>query len=157
MGRPKNKSVRTLLVGLLFALALGVRLYGIAEPPMDFQPVRQYHSALLARGFYEWLSTGELRTLPPDGVIEPPIMESAASFAYYLSGGEHLWIPRLLSAACWMVGGMFLYLLARGAFSSPNAALFSTAFYLLDPFGVLPSRAFMPEALMVAALLQRFA
>ncbi len=136
---------------LLFATAFGARLYGIGEPPMDFQAVRQYHSALLARGFYEWLSTGALRTMPPDGVIEPPIMESVASLAYYLSGGEHLWMPRLLSAGCWMAGGVFLYLLAKRAFCA-DAALFSVAFYLLLPYAVLPSRAFMPEAPMIGAL-----
>src|SRR5215210_1639604 len=142
---------RPFILLLLFATAFGARLYGIGEPPMDFQAVRQYHSALLARGFYEWPSTGELRTMPPDGFIEPPIMEAVASLAYYLSGGEHLWIPRLLSAGCWMAGGVFLYLLAKRAFSA-DAALFSVGFYLLLPYAVLPSRAFMPEATMIGAL-----
>jgi len=131
--------------------AFCLRLYRIGEPLFDFSPVRQYHSALLARGFYEWLLSGNLKTLPPDGIIEPPVLEGLASLAYGLTDGEHLWIPRVLSALFWMVGGVFLYLIAR-KIVSPNAAVFSVAFYLLDPAAVLPSRAFMPEPLMIMLL-----
>ena len=140
------------VLGAVFVAALCLRLYRISEPLFDFSPVRQYHSALLARGFYEWLLTGNLKTLPPDGIIEPPILELLASLAYALSGGEHLWIPRLLSASFWMVGGVFLYLIARKIVSS-NAAVFSVAFYLLAPAAVLPSRAFMPDPLMIMLLM----
>src|SRR5215212_4622919 len=70
-----NTASRLLLVGFLFVLAFSLRLYQIDEPPMDFAEVRQYHSALLARGFYEKLQFGEWETTPPDGVIEPPILE----------------------------------------------------------------------------------
>ena len=141
-----------LVLGVVFAAAFCLRLYRIGEPLFDFSPVRQYHSALLARGFYEWLLSGDLKTLPPDGIIEPPILEVLASLAYVISSGEHLWVPRLLSASFWMVGGVFLYLIARRIVSA-NAAVFSLAFYLLDPAVVLPSRAFMPDPLMIMALL----
>jgi dolichyl-phosphate-mannose-protein mannosyltransferase len=119
---------------------------------MDRVEVRQYHSALLARGFYEKLLLGEWETTPPDGVMEPPILEVVSAGAYLALGGENLLVPRLLSAASWMVGGVFLYLIAKKVVS-PNAALFSTVFYLFVPWAVLPSRAFQPEALMVATLL----
>jgi hypothetical protein len=143
--------LRLLTLGLLFVAALCLRLYGITQPPMDFFQTRQYHGALLARGFYEWLLTGNLRTIPPDGIIEPPILELVASFAYLIFGGEHLWIPRLLSALFWMVGGVFLYWVAK-KIVSPNAAVFSVAFYLFVPYGVLASRAFMPDPLMIMLL-----
>jgi hypothetical protein len=139
--------LRLLILGLLFVAALGLRLYGINHPPMEFYPVRQYHGALLARGFYEWLMTGNLKTVPPDGIIEPPILELATSLAY-LVFGEHLWIPRLLSTLCWMVGGVFLYLIAK-RIVSPNAAVFSVFFYLFVPYSVFASRAFMSDPLMV--------
>jgi hypothetical protein len=140
-----------LALGIVLAAGFCLRLYRIGEPLFDFSPVRQYHSALLARGFYEWLLTGNLETLPPDGIIEPPILELLASLAYALTGGEHLWIPRLLSALFWLVGGSFLYLIAR-KMVSPSAALFSVAFFVLDPAAVLPSRAFMPDPLMIMLL-----
>jgi hypothetical protein len=143
--------VRLLILGLLFAAGFSLRLYRIGQPLFDFVPVRQYHSALLARGLYEWLQTGNLKTLPPDGIIEPPILDFLASLSYLISGSEHLWIPRLLSASFWMIGAIFVYLIAR-RIVSPNAAVFSVAFYIFDPAVVLPSRAFMPDPLMVMML-----
>jgi hypothetical protein len=140
-----------LALGIVLATGFCVRLYRIGEPLFDFSPVRQYHSALLARGFYEWLQTGNLKTLPPDGIIEPPILELLASVAYAVADGEHLWIPRVLSASFWVVGAVFLYLIARKV-ASPHAAVFSVAFYLFDPAAVLPSRAFMPDPLMIMLL-----
>jgi 4-amino-4-deoxy-L-arabinose transferase-like glycosyltransferase len=148
----REASLRLLILAFLFVAALGLRLYHIGEPLFDFSPVRQYHSALLARGFYEWLLNGDVKTIPPDGIIEPPLMELAASLTYYTFGGEHLWFPRLLSALFWMLGGVFVYLIARKMFS-PNAAVFSVFFYLFIPAAVLPSRAFMPEPLMIMLLL----
>ena len=146
-----ESSLRLVVLATVFAAAFCLRLYRIGEPLFDFVPVRQYHSALLARGFYEWLLGGDLKTLPPDGVIEPPILEALASLSYLITGGEHLWIARLLSASFWMVGGVFLYLLAR-KITSAKAALFSVAFFLFDPAVVLPSRAFMPDPLMIMML-----
>jgi Dolichyl-phosphate-mannose-protein mannosyltransferase len=139
------------LLSLLFAAAFSLRLVGIGEPPMDFIPMRQYHGAILARGLHDWLLNGELKTIPPDGILEPPILELMASIAYLLSGAEHLWVPRLLSALFWMVGGIFLYLIAK-KMSSPNAAVFAVCFYLFNPYCVLASRAFMPDPLMVMLL-----
>jgi Dolichyl-phosphate-mannose-protein mannosyltransferase len=140
--------LRLLILGIMLVAAFCLRLYGIDQPPMEFHTVRQYHGALLARGLYEWWLTGDLRTLPPDGIIEPPILELLASFFYLIVGGELLWIPRLLSALFWMVGGVFVYLIAK-KIASPNAALFSVFFYLFVPYSILPSRAFMLDPLMV--------
>jgi 4-amino-4-deoxy-L-arabinose transferase-like glycosyltransferase len=143
--------LRVLILGILFVAAFCLRLYGLDRLPMEFNPLREYHGALLGRGLYEWLTTGELRTMPPDGIIEPPILELLASFSYLILGGEHLWIPRLLSVLFWMVGGAFLYLIAK-RIVSPNAAVFSVFFYLFVPYGVLASRAFMPDPLMIMLL-----
>ena len=148
----KEPVLRLVVLGSQFVAAFCLRLYGIDRLPMGFDPLREYHGALLARGFYEWLLTGELSTVPPDGIIEPPILELVTSSAYVIFGGEHLWIPRLLSALFWMVGGVFLYLTAK-KIVSPNAAMFSVFFYLFVPYGVLASRAFMPDPLMVMLLM----
>jgi hypothetical protein len=63
-----------------------------------------------------------------------------------------MWLPRLVSVIFWLVGGFFLYLITRDLVSA-NSALFSLAFYLLLPFGIPASRAFMPEPLMVMTFL----
>jgi hypothetical protein len=139
------------VLGVLFVAAFGLRLYGISQLPVEFNSLRHYHGALLARGFYEWLLSGDLKTVPPDGIIEPPILELVASFAYLIIGGEHLWIPQLLSVLFWMVGGIFLYLIAK-RIVSPNAAVFPVFFYLYLPYSVLESRAIMPDPLMIMVL-----
>ena len=137
----------------MFVAAFGLRLYHIDKPPMEFQAARQYHSAILTRAFYEAPTPLERPTsLPPDGIIEPPILEFAASVAYLVLGGEHLWISRLLSAAFWLVGGIFLYLIAKKLVCA-NAALLPLFFYLFVPFGVIASKAFMPDPLMIMLLL----
>jgi hypothetical protein len=149
-----------LVLVFLFGIALGLRLYNIAEPPSDFHPTRQYRSAIIARGYYyealrtapEWKRDLAGLNKQREDSLEPPIMELMASFAYRIYGGEHLWIPRLLSITFWMVGGVFLYLIARQIVSAP-AAVISTAFYLLLPYGVIASRSFQPDPLMVMLLL----
>src|SRR5215210_4122163 len=147
----RESTSRLLTLGMLFVGAFCLRLYGLGQPPMEFNAIRQYHGALLARGLYQWLLSGNLRTLPPDGILEPPILEFAASLSYLVLGGEHLWVPRLLSVLFWMIGGVFLYLVAK-RIVSPNAAVFSVFFYLFDPATETPSRAFMPESLMIMFL-----
>jgi 4-amino-4-deoxy-L-arabinose transferase-like glycosyltransferase len=148
----REPTLRLLTLGFLFVVAFSLRLYGLGQLPMGFNPPREYHGALLARGFYEWWLTGNLKTIPPDGIIEPPILEFVASFFYLILGEEHLWIPRLLSALFWMAGGVFLYLIAK-RIVSPYAAVFCVFFYLFVPYGVLASRAFMPDPLMIMLLL----
>src|SRR5215211_846629 len=147
----RKPNLHVLFFGLLLVVGLCLRLYGIGQPPMDVTGVRQYHGALMARGLYEWLLTGDLKTLPPGRLLEPPVLDFLASLTYVITGGEHLWIPRLMSAMFWTLGGVFLYLIAR-KIVSPSASLFAVAFYLFDPAVVLPSRAFMPDPLMILLL-----
>jgi Dolichyl-phosphate-mannose-protein mannosyltransferase len=149
-----------ILLGVLFVTALGIRLYHINEPPLNFHAVRQYHSLLIARGYYyeaiddipEWKRQVVRTSVQRREIWEPHVMESLVSFAYRIVGGEHYWIPRLLSSVFWLIGGGFLLLIAL-KIADANAAVFSTAFYLFLPFGVVASRSFQPDPLMVTALL----
>jgi hypothetical protein len=151
---------RLIIVGFLFVVALGIRLYHINEPPLNFHAVRQYHSLLIARGYYyetiddipEWKRQVVRTSMQRREIWEPHIMESLVSLAYRIIGGEHYWIPRLLSSVFWLIGGGFLLLIAL-KIADANAAVFSTAFYLFLPFGVVASRSFQPDPLMVTALL----
>lgn len=85
-------------------------------------------------------------------LLEPRIIDHAVVLGYRIMGGEHLWIPRVLSSIFWIVGGVFLYLIA-GKILSSGAALFSTVFYLFLPFGISASRSFQPDPFMVMLLL----
>ena len=141
----------------MFSLALGVRLVRLSEAPLDFNPTRQYHSALLARRIYfesvpgipEWRRhLAQVNLLPR---YEPPLLEHATALAYRLRGGEDLRIPRALAIVAWLVGGAFVYWLALRVAGAPGAVV-SAAFFLLSPFTVEVSRSFQPDPLMVALL-----
>ena len=152
--------VSSILIVLLLCAA-GVRLYHISNPPFDFATVRQYQSAHIARDYYfhtlesipEWRrNVAALNRERMGLLLEPRIMEHLTVYGYRILGGEHLWFPRVLSSTFWLIGGIFLYLIAR-RISSPGVALFSTAFYLFMPFSILATRSFQPDPLMVMFLL----
>ena len=44
--------LRWAILGVLFVAALGVRLWGVGDLPLDFHPTRQYRSAMIARAYY---------------------------------------------------------------------------------------------------------
>ena len=150
---PEKGLQRLLILVALFATALGMRLYDISGP-MRFHPIRQYHSALIARAVYFEASASipawqkQVAQANRPGRIEPPVMEYCAAFVYTILGGEKLWIPRVLSIAFWLVGGLLVYWLSK-EMVSPDGALVSIAYYLFVPFGVSASRSFQPESLMV--------
>ena len=152
---PASGNGRTLLLTLLFLAALGLRLYHITDPPLQFHATRQYISALIARAMYVE-SAGDipaavravaLAARPAPG--EPPVMEFVASRLYLLLGGEDLAVPRVLAVCLWLAAGLFLHLLAARILP-PDGAAVATAFFLFLPFGVAASRSFMPDPLMIA-------
>jgi hypothetical protein len=152
---------RLLVISVFFITAFGIRIYRITEPPLDFHPTRQYHSALIARGYYfehlpstpQWQKDIAIKNRQLVGLIEPPILEHLAFWGYRILGGEYLWFPRAMSTVFWLIGGVFLFLLAKKISSTLDAALFSTAFYLFLPYGISASRSFQPDPMMVMALI----
>lgn len=152
--------MRTIIV-FLFVSALGIRLYHIGMPPLDFSSVRQYQCAHNARAYYfnTFASVPEERRKMADinagrvGFdLEPRVMEYLAVAGYRLAGEEKLWIPRLISAIFWTVGGLFLFLTA-GRIAGRNAALLSTAFYFFLPYSISASRSFQPDPMMIMLLM----
>jgi 4-amino-4-deoxy-L-arabinose transferase-like glycosyltransferase len=146
-----------LVVAFLLAGALLLRVDGLARPSVS---TRELHNALLAREYYLGTGAGlpqwkqhvlqELReSVKP---VEPPILDHVAAWGFRLSGGENLWIPRLVSAGLWVLGGLFLYLVAL-RITTRAGALVAVALYLFWPYGVLISRLYMPDPTMVALLL----
>jgi len=144
---------------LILGLGLGIRLYDLTDLPLDFHPTRQLLSALKARGmYYETLTD-----IPADqrsfaiqqwkvrAAIEPEIVERIAAFTYPFTG-EELWVARAYSSLFWVIGAVFLFLLAR-RFTSADGALAATAFYLFAPYAVTASRSFQPDPLMVMLII----
>lgn len=148
--------LRRLVIISVFILGLGIRLYDLTDPPFDFHPTRQLRAAIISRGLYYRLVPNvdseklELATSMANsmGRFEPPITEGLVSLTYYLVGGEHLWIGRIYASIFWLVGGIFLYLLARRT-ASTGGAVVALAFYLFLPFGIFASRSFQPDPFMV--------
>jgi len=160
-GPSNNPLIRNIGVCSLFLLAFLIRLYHIDKPPLDYNPIRQYQCAHIARGYYYMT----VQSIPDHKrhvailnmermgfLLEPRIMETLAVIGYRIAGGEYLLIPRLLSVLFWLTGGIFLYLIAK-RLTSPLSAYLSTTFYLFIPFGILASRTFQPDPMMIMFML----
>jgi 4-amino-4-deoxy-L-arabinose transferase-like glycosyltransferase len=144
-------------VGCLLVGALALRIDGIAQPSLA---TRELHNALLARQYYLGTGAGlpvwkqrvlrELhRSVEP---VEPPVLDHVAAWGYRLTGGENLWVPRLVSSLLWVLGGVCLYLIGL-RLTSREGAFVALALYLFWPYDVLISRFYMPDPMMVALLL----
>jgi hypothetical protein len=159
----KNSGTRWVWISLIllaFLLGLGVRFYDLKDAPLDFHPTRQLHSALIARGMYyqslpdapEWQKEMSYKQWQTEGLIEPQIMERLTAWTYQLLGSDQLWAARVWAILFWMLGAVFLGLLANELFGLAGSAL-AVIYFLLWPYAVMSSRAFQPESLMVAVII----
>ena len=151
----KPLSVSVLLIPAIFILAFAIRIYHIDSPPLDFEPERQYHSFILARNYFlqssdspEWRKKLWQEAAADEYVREPPILEHVVSRIYHITGKEQFWISRSLSVIFWLAGGWVLFRLLKNLVGTEGAT-FSLVFYLFNPFGIVASRAFMPDPLMI--------
>ncbi len=152
----RSKTTGYGIIILMFAAAFGVRMYHIDQPLLDFHPIRQYRTAILARVYYyqgaeslpQWEK--QLHAAYKNGIplLEPPIGEIVTAGIWRIAGGEYLWLPKIVSCIYWLIGGVFLYLIAYRLIS-PSAAVFSTLFYLFWPYNILIGRSIQPEAMLV--------
>lgn len=155
----EHRAARLALVAL-FVVALVLRVPGIGDPPLGFHPTRQFRSALLARHIAYKLgapATAQERRVDQvvadeQGLLEPPILEAVVGAVDRVTGREWEAVPHLLSITFWLIGGWFLLLLTR-RFLTPWAVVVCVGFYLLLPYGVVASRSFQPDPLMVMAML----
>lgn len=142
---------------VIFISAMGIRMYDLTDLPLDFHPARQLFSAFKARGMYyaslpesddvpAWKRDLAIRQGQESAIIEPPVMEYLVASTYRLFG-EYLWIARVYSSLFWLIGGLFLFLLARNI-SSTDGAVVALLIYLFLPYGIIASRSFQPDPLM---------
>lgn len=145
---------------VMFVGAFGLRLINLTNPPLDFQPMRQLHGAIVARGMYYQMLPGAdplkraaaMAEWHSEDLFEPQIDERIVAITYLIAGGEYPWIARIYSALFWIIGGLFLFDLAR-RLTNVDGAVAATAFYLFDIFGVIASRSFQPDPFMIMGLL----
>ena len=152
----------TITLVVIFIAALGIRLYDLTDLPLDFHPTRQLFSAFKARGMYyaslpesadipAWKREVAMRQWQTSPIIEPPVMEYVVALTYRLTG-EQLWVARIYSSWFWLIGGLFLFLLAK-RIASTDGAVVALLFYLFLPYGIIASRSFQPDPLMVALII----
>ncbi|HEX9019468.1 MAG TPA: glycosyltransferase family 39 protein, partial [Anaerolineaceae bacterium] len=159
MRSPRANLAAWILLAVIFAVGLAVRLYDLNAPPVDFHPTRQLHSALIARGMYyehnpavpAWQRQMAVNQWQTEGVIEPQVFERLVAGTYSLLGRVDLRAPRLYAILLWMVGAVFLAWLAFDL-TGWGGALVASLFFLIWPYGVTASRAFLPEPLMIALM-----
>jgi 4-amino-4-deoxy-L-arabinose transferase-like glycosyltransferase len=73
------------------------------------------------------------------------------AFTYRFTGVDTS-VARVYASVFWIIGGVFLFLLARQVGDS-EAAVISLAYYLFQPYGIIASRSFQPDVLMVLLIL----
>jgi len=145
---------------VLFGLGLGIRLYDLKDPPLDFHPTRQLRSAIIARGMYYrdlpdgqgWQRERAIDQLEGHELIEPLVFESIVAKTYRVIGSEQLWVARVYASLFWVIGGLALYFLAS-AMTNPDGGVIAIIYYLFLPFGITASRSFQPDPLMVMGIL----
>jgi hypothetical protein len=141
----------------LVTVGLLIRLPGLADPPLDFHPTRQYRAAIIARGYSLDLLGGlsEAERQAAEAAvraqvrIEPPVMERLASWVYHIIGREDLAWGRALAVIAWSLGGLATFWLAAQVLAAP-AALVSVAVWMFLPFAIRASQSFQPDPLMTA-------
>ena len=151
-----SRTARTIALVLIFGAALAIRLYDLTDLPFDFHPTRQLVSFIKARGLYyetqpngvsTWKLETAIRMAKLKADVEPVVFEHLVAFTYRFTG-EQLWIARVYSSLFWLIGGGFLFMLAR-EFVTFEGALVATTYYLIFPYAIIGSRSFQPDPLMV--------
>ncbi len=151
--------IRLVLV-FLFILGLGIRLYDLKDPPLDFHPTRQLGSAVISRGMYyqnltdvpDWQRETAISLWQDREIYEPRILEWIVANSYRILGGEHLWVARIYTSVAWVLGGTGLYFLVR-RLTNRDGGLIAVVAFLFLPFGVIASRSFQPDPIMVVLLI----
>ncbi len=132
----------------------------LTDPPLDFHPTRQLRSAIIARSMYyrssseaeSWQSKAALSQYTGQGIIEPLVMETIVANTYRVIGSDPVWVARIYSSLFWIIGGIGLYFLTS-SMTSPDGGVLATAYYLFVPFGIIASRSFQPDPLMVMLII----
>ena len=152
----RYKTWLALAVVFLFLLGGAIRLYDIQKPFVGLLPVREFRSAIIARDFYyrsnpnipEWQQEVTRASREGEWELEPPILEWLTGITYRLFDRELLWLPRLYASLFWWLGGVVFWQIARRFFDF-ETTVFLLAYYLFVPIGIIASKSFQPDTLMI--------
>ncbi|UCD42427.1 MAG: glycosyltransferase family 39 protein [Chloroflexota bacterium] len=152
----QSKIFLWIVIATLLLLGFAIRMVDLTDPPLDFHPTRQLRSAIIARTLYYrglpetdgWQRQVALSQYTGEGIIEPLVMETIVATTYRVIGSDPVWVARVYSSLFWVIGGLGIYFLTS-AMTSPDGGVLATAYYLFIPFGIIASRSFQPDPLMV--------
>jgi len=159
IGLYNHKSYRYIAVlVLMFIVATLLRLKNINAPGHLIE--REYNSAIFARAFYfqnndtieKLRQMSALQTRDQFPLLEPPVTEFIVSVTYRIMGQEVLWYSRYVTTVFWLIGGVFLYQIVKILITC-EAAFFAVMYYLFVPMGVIISRSFQPDSIMMMMFL----
>ena len=139
---------------VIFLLAALIRRDEIKAPGHLIE--REYNSAIFARAFYvngndkveQWQKDIAFAARDQLPLLEPPLTEYLVSLIYHIMGREEIWYARYLTSLFWLIGGIFLYKTVQ-TLISVDVALVAVGYYLFTPWGIIISRSFQPDSLMM--------
>ena len=143
---------------IIFLFATLLRLDEIRAPGHLLD--REYTSAIFARAYYfrnngkveNWRRDIDVTVKNQQPVLEPPLLEYLVSLIYRLVGREEIFFARYLTIAFWILGGIFMYQIAKHLLSIDHAVI-ATAYFLFVPMGIIISRSVQPDSLMMMLFL----
>ena len=142
-------------VGLLAiaALAIALRLHGIANPIMDHPGWRQGDTAAIARNFaqlrFNILYPQTTYNGPPPNYVELELqIVPFLGAAIYKLVGVHVVIGRLIALGFSVATVVTIAFFARWLFDDALAGLIAAFFYAVFPGSVYYGRTFMPDCAM---------
>lgn len=143
---------------MMFLFATLLRLDEIRAPGHLLD--REYTSAIFARAFYfrnnekveHWRRDIAVTAKNQQPILEPPLLEYLVSLIYRLMGREEIFFARYLTIAFWILGGIFMHLISKQLLSIDHAVV-ANAYYLFVPMGIIISRSFQPDSLMMMLFL----
>ncbi|HEY9075637.1 MAG TPA: glycosyltransferase family 39 protein [Anaerolineaceae bacterium] len=152
-------SVQVMAVAVIFLTAAILRFYDLSDPPLDFHPTRQLHSALISRGYLAAWGGGNLTDFErsravalgaSESRIEPPVIEFLAA-CLALLGTDVIFAGRALAAGAWLFGGLPVFWTGR-RFGGVTGGMVALLLFFFLPYAVIASRAFQPDPLMVSLI-----
>lgn len=139
---------------VIILLGLGLRLWRINIPLLEFQPSRQVQTAEITKNLFldhfnilqptvTYLGPGKVPF-----IIEFPGYNFIVSLIYFANGSVNEIFGRLFSILGWIMGVFLLFKIAEELLDK-RAALIAVLFYTLSPISVLVSRSFQPDQWML--------
>lgn len=140
---------------IVAAVAIGWRIIGITDWPSPAYLTLQYESAIAARAAAIDLCPNSAsdsarewrRAIGTEPYVSPPLLPGLVAIV----DAEQPWTSRLFTIAFWVLAGFAIRRIIHRITGSEWAAATGFAWFVLNPFGMILSRSFQTESLLVLA------